>query len=134
MSARHDPVRGTVIFPAGALLLVAFEATACADKACTATTPGPSTVRVVDRDGATVPDAKVFRRVPGSADVRLGCGAAGSDVCDSRSVELPGGTWTLLATRADGSSGVEKTVTIVDTSTAECPAPQPQQITLVVDP
>ena len=120
---------------AAALLLAATAGCGSNEKDCTADAPPPSTVRIVDRDGTTVPDAKLLRKSPGFADSDVGCGRpVAPGACDSLSVELPPGSSTLLASRADGTSRIERTVTIANAGTADCPNPVPQQITIVLDP
>lgn len=121
---------------AASLLLATLAASACAEeKACTAQGLPPSTVRVVDRDGATVLDALVALRVPGGADRAFACTTAKpSEGCERRAVVLPSGTSTLVASRADGSSQVEMAVNILDDGTPDCPAQRAQQITIVLNP
>ncbi len=129
---RLEPSRVCLV---GALLVATFAVGACGEKDCTADTPAPSRVRVVDRNGAPVLDARVARRVPGAADRFFACITAGpSEGCEARPVYLPSGASTLVASRADGSSEVEMTVTIVNSGTDDCPNQVPQQITMVLAP
>jgi hypothetical protein len=123
---------------AGAAVALVLAATAgCGSGGgdCTADAPPPSFVRIVDRDGAIVPDAKLLRKSPGFTDSEVGCKRPEvPGACERLSVELPPGSSTLVASRADGTSRVEKIVSIANEGTADCPRPVSQQITIVLDP
>lgn len=87
---------------------------------------------MVDTTGRRVPDARVTTSLDGRPPREITCYNR-DDQGGCKSWELDGiGALAIVASRADGSSPVDKTIVIANRGSAACPSPAPQDVEIVL--
>lgn len=122
------------------VVVVAIAATGsgCADEdvGCPAVAQASVRLHVLDANGSPVEDARITSRIGTDAERPEPCNAVqpGGRGCGDTYLYLNPGTFTLKASRPDGSSSAEETITILNAGTASCVGTTLQEVTLVLDP
>lgn len=137
-SARRIARVRLVTLVGSAILLVLVAG--CGDEdeeVCSAEIQPSARVLIVDPSGKPVPDAVLRVRIQGRPEPAgpVPCNREpGTTTCATWTLFTVPGTTTLTATRADGSSPTEKTVTIANRGTETCQVAVFQEITVVLEP